>query len=275
MPLLQLELVRTADGLTLPLAYFERSARTAILATHGVADAFYSPPLLALGQYLHAAGYPVALLENRGHALVTMRGRQVSGASYERFEDCWLDLHAAATWLRNQGHEQVVLLGHSLGALKVTYTYVYHPLPGTVGLALCSPPRLPPPELAGNPEFEERLALAERLVAEGRAHELLPRSPDSPSPILRGMFSAGTFVDKYTPTTRSALLRYADQLSVAVCLIAGHEEPPVAEFIRRLGGIIPDARVVELPGADHFYTGQVDVAGAVLTEWLSRVAPLE
>src|SRR5262245_44508246 len=135
---MHVELVRTVtrDGLRLdgalsapadprPDAGSTLAASAAILV-HGVASNFYtSSTFEPLIPKLQAMGLAVLSVNTRGHdsvfsaSLGTVRRR--FGAAYEIVDDCRQDIGAWIEFLKGRGHQRVVLIGHSLGALKVVY----------------------------------------------------------------------------------------------------------------------------------------------------------
>ena len=95
--------------------------------------------------------------------------RRTGAAAFrERIEDSPRDL---AAWVDFGAHAgfATVLLGHSLGAVKVTYSLVERPDPRVAGLALASPPLRPSWDTRAHPRA---LAQAQRLMAEERPEAL-------------------------------------------------------------------------------------------------------
>jgi pimeloyl-ACP methyl ester carboxylesterase len=93
----------------------------------------------------------------------------LQGSWWERFDESPRDVAAWINFVVASGVTQVVLIGHSFGALKAVYSLAERPDPRVSGLVIASPPvtRL----RAIEPQV---LAVAEKMSAEGRAHELLP-----------------------------------------------------------------------------------------------------
>ena len=78
------------------------------------------------------------------------------------------DLVAAADHLRRIRRAPALLIGHSLGALKVAHYQALRQDPRVVGLVAASAAL---PAARPNPDL---VALSERMVAEGRGQDLLP-----------------------------------------------------------------------------------------------------
>lgn len=109
------------------------STRPAVLYVHGFVDYFFQ---VHLGEHLTAAGYPFYAVDLRGYGRsVTPRGdRTVVPPVHEHAAD----LDAAVRAVRAEGHDRIVLLGHSTGGLIAALWASARP--GAVaGLALNSP----------------------------------------------------------------------------------------------------------------------------------------
>ncbi|MBX9824626.1 MAG: alpha/beta fold hydrolase [Xanthobacteraceae bacterium] len=267
--------ITTTDGVLLHLAYFPPALadRPVLLCTHGVGNTFYTTPLWMVARQLAGEGYGVAVLNNRGHEWVTMNmlDSRWTGAAYERIEDGVLDFTAALAWLERQGHRTVVLVGHSLGGLKAAYMQAFHPSPAVVALAMCSSPRLPDEKVWDWSAHEAILRTATDLVSSGRGDELMQVAMPTNTPAIRGLMSAGTYVNKYGPGAATTALRYAERIKVPTFLLAGSEEKPQRSFARDLEPALINAGSVtrrEIDGADHMYTDRHAAVAHALGAWL-------
>lgn len=267
----------TADGETLHGFLIEPAAvpgpRPALLLVHGVALNFYTGPLPAIGQALAAEGYPALLINTRGHDWVSRAGADLAGfggATYERLEDCLLDLDAAVRWLGEQGHDRVVLVGHSLGAVKALYYQGERRHPAVVGVAALSCPRQYYTARAADQEgFTGTLERAEALLAEGRGRELLW----APTTGSMGLWSAETFVSKYGRHERNDVRPHAARTGCPVLAVAGGAEHPYfPSYARELAAAAgAQGTVAVIDGADHRYTAHVPDVAAALVQWLDRL----
>jgi pimeloyl-ACP methyl ester carboxylesterase len=262
--------IMTADGLELHLIYEPpvRADGLVLLATHGVDANFGMRPNLALGRRLHqVAGHGYAVLNNRGHDRINRIGGRLYGSAYEVFEDSAVDLAAAADWLVARGHQRLVLSGHSLGALKVTYTQVHAPHPNVVALAPLSGPCLVEEHNAA--EIEAWLVEAQRLVDAGQGQELIWARPpaDRPSPL--SPFSAATYVNKYAPGANTRILQYVDKVTVPTLFVAGAREERFARHARDLHGASRAASTLRIiDGATHYYPENEAALAEAFLEWL-------
>jgi pimeloyl-ACP methyl ester carboxylesterase len=127
------ELVRawTEDGLQLQGLYCEARRSSSVLAVlhiHGASSNFYRGEFLdGLAEELVDRGYAFATGNTRGHDIVNTvyttdpTASRRLGIAFEVFEECLLDIVAWLSFLQERGHEEMILLGHSLGAQKVAF----------------------------------------------------------------------------------------------------------------------------------------------------------
>jgi pimeloyl-ACP methyl ester carboxylesterase len=292
---MHVELVRTvtSDGLRLdgalaaPLvarSVSEGSATAAILL-HGVAGNFYTSsafePLIPLLQEL---GLAVLSVNTRGHDSVfgsmAANIRRRFGAAYETVDDCRLDIAAWIEFLASRGHERIVLIGHSLGAIKAVYGMAHEKWPQVTAIVAASPPRLSYSAFMNSTEsstFWESMSTAETMVAEKRSDELF--TGKFPFPLL---ITAAGYVDKYGPSERYNILKYAAEIPSPALFAYGSKE-------LRLGGVafegLPEAlaelpseagrEIVVIEGADHMYSGVADHLAAVVARWIYNRPLLE
>jgi pimeloyl-ACP methyl ester carboxylesterase len=267
----------TADGQTLHGLLFgpadaAPAADLAVVAIHGVAMNFYSGPQLVVGQMLAERGYHALVANNRGHDWVSRAGDLTAfgGASYERIEDCLLDLDGTLRWLAERGYRRYVLFGHSLGGIKALYYQGNRQRSDVVGLVSCSTPRQYYRARAEEqPDFEERMAGAEAQVAAGRGDEFL-WAPTTGAP---GLFTAQTYVNKYGRHEHNDVRPYAARLGCPLLATAGSAEfhffPDLARELAALAAPRGTCEIVE--GANHFYSGRLPLLADVVAVWLARL----
>ncbi len=288
---MQVELVKTTtrDGLRLDGALAQpadsRSPTPDVLPSaaillHGVAGNFYTSSTFdPLIPKLQALGLAVLSVNTRGHDSVfgSLAGnvRRRFGAAYETVDDCRLDMAAWIELVGSRGHQRVVLIGHSLGAIKAIYAQAHEKWPQVAAVVAASPPRLGYSAFVNSPEssvFWESLRTAERMVAEGRGDELF--TGKFPFPLL---ITASGYVDKYGPAERYNILRFAADLSCPTLFTYGSKELShggiaFADLPQTLLAL-PNAErrsVVVIDGADHVYSGTSEMLGAAIAGWLAN-----
>jgi len=282
------ELVRTLtpDGMRLDGALqtgdeVSSSPVDAALCLHGVGANFYtSSTLEAVAPALRRLGIDVLLANNRGHdflytASVAM-GRRRQGAAVEIVDECRLDITGWCKFLGERGLGRILLIGHSLGAIKAVYSQAHEPTPGVVGLIAASPPRLSCSAFKNSLEsapFFDSLTAAEQLVKTGRGDELFMAK--FPFPLL---ISAASYIDKYGPAERYNILNFAGRVTVPALFTYGSKElesggiafaglPEALANLPDKGGPL-DVEIVE--GADHNYSGCGESLASVMGKWIKQ-----
>lgn len=253
---------------------------TAAVLLHGVAGNFYSSSTFEpLVPRLRKLGLAVLSVNTRGHdsvfgaTLGTVRQRL--GAAYETVDDCLLDIAAWIDLLAARGHTWVVLIGHSLGAIKAVYGMAHDKWPAVSAVVAVSPPRLSCAAFQNSPDssspFFESLSTAERMVAEGRGEELF--TGKFPFPLL---ITAAGYIDKYGPAERYNLLRFAHELPCPALFTYGSKELAgggiAFEGLPEALQSLPNSsrrQVAVIEGADHVYTGLGEELAAAITDWLA------
>ena len=291
---MQVELVRTftrdnlrLDGalasslLPLPLGEGRGEGAPAITAAillHGVAGNFYtSSTFEPLVTALQGIGLDVLLVNTRGHDSVfgAVQGfmRRRFGAAYEIVDECRHDIAAWIDFLLARGHERIVLIGHSLGAIKAVYFQAQEKHPNVAALIAASPPRLSYSAFMNATEsstFFESMSTAEQLVSEGRGDELF--TSKFPFPLL---ITGNAYVDKYGPAERYNILKFADQLPCPALFTYGSKELDQGGIafagLPDVLGSLPNAdrrSIAVVDGADHMYFGVADKLSDRIVQWL-------
>ena len=287
------ELVRTVtrDGLRLDgalhacqspgpgLVPARETASAAAILLHGVAGNFYTSstfePLLLKLQEIGVAALSV---NTRGHDSVfgASQGniRRRFGAAYESVDDCRHDVAAWIQFLKSRGYGRIVLIGHSLGAIKAVYAQAHEPCAEVAAVVAISGPRLSCSAFMNAPEsstFFESFRTAKQMVKEGRGDELF--TGKFPFPLL---ITASGYLDKYGPAERYNLLKFAGDLPCPALFVYGSKElasggiafAGMPEALLALPGT--ERRTAEVvDGADHIYTGKSEELAGVVVGWLT------
>lgn len=247
---------------------------------HGLAGNFYSSSLLLnLAQRLAAEGISTVVGNSRGHDLLnwTIRsGRsQTCGSAVEDVGEGPADLVGWTEFLKRRQCERILLVGHSLGAIKALLTVTQQADPAIAGVAALSPTRLNYEQFANSrsgPLFKETLAAAKELSARGKGQELM--RIQFPFPTL---MAAQAYVDKYGPDNRFDWLGFVSQINLPGLVLFGQlelDENPAFEGLRgeleRCLQGHPTLVWEEVPRADHFYSATVLAACERLVSWINR-----
>jgi pimeloyl-ACP methyl ester carboxylesterase len=271
----------SGDGYVLEGALFVPAdgghGKLPVVWMHGFTGRFYEQHQVAIGRRLAARGHVFVTGNNRGHHfganVANMRGgpNLWAGAWWEKFEDCPFDYSAWIGFTVALGFSRVILIGHSLGAMKAVYY-----------MGTCQDERVAALVSASGPvrlgqwlhAAPERLALAERLVAEGRGHELLA---DDSAPVTT---SAQTLVSRANTNMDVYGLDRADapvgQIRCPVLFVLGSAEPNIAtaEDLPILSQNARSASRVDtlyVEGANHiYYSHELDVADGI-GDWIDQL----
>jgi pimeloyl-ACP methyl ester carboxylesterase len=287
---MHVELVRTVtnDGLRLDGALSQGrgvptglTPATAAILLHGVASNFYtSHTFEPLIKKLPDLGIAALTVNTRGHDLVFNASagnvRRRFGAAYEVVDECRLDIAAWIKLLKERGHERIVLIGHSLGAVKAVYAQAQEQFPEVAALVAVSPPRLSYAAFMNAPEssqFWDSMHLAQQMAKVGQSEELF--SSKYPFPLL---ITASAYIDKYGPAERYNILNFVAALPCPALFVYGGKElttggiafAGLPDILNSIAGT--ERRVVSvIDGADHLYTAANERLAAEISNWLTAV----
>lgn len=246
----------------------------ALLWVHGLTGRFYAPGPVRIGRAIAARGYRFITGNNRGHDFGAVLRRQpgdaptIGGGAWELFDESPRDIAGWIDFALGLGHARVVLLGHSLGALKVGYYQAQRQDPRVAGLIAASPP------LRAGRVDPQLLAQAERLVAEDRGRDLLPWGV---TPAGGGTLSAQAYLNRvHTNIDVYGLLTPEPAIASVHCpLLAfyGTDEAWVGtaadlEVIRASARRAARVDTFMVEGADHSYTGREHEVATRVADWL-------
>jgi pimeloyl-ACP methyl ester carboxylesterase len=238
---------------------------------HGVAMNFYLPPLPTIGQALAEGGYHCFVINTRGHDWIARAGNltQFGGAAYETFEECSLDLDGAIDCMARRGYKRFILVGHSLGCVKSLLYQGARQRADIAGVISCScPKQFYSARADDQPEFEELMAKAERMIAEGQGDEFLWAQTSG----AMGIFTAKTYENKYGRHEKNDVRPQARRLGCPHLAIAGGDEhpffPEYAKALAEAGGASASYRIV--PGSNHFYINHEPEVIEIISDWLKQ-----
>ncbi len=268
--LVELVKVQTTDGVRLDGALSSPQSAacdTLVICLHGVGGNFYGSRMMAeLAEAI--AGDSVACLRvnTRGHDYcytgMSRMGVRRLGAAYERLEQCLEDIDAWMGWAQTR-YQRVILLGHSLGALKAIYFQRFGNLGLLQRVIAVSPPRLSYRAfLAGqrSAEFRKSIANARSAVEQGEPERLVEVTV--PFPLL---ITAESYLDKYGEQEKYDLESMVDGLTLPTDFIYGGHELEFSgvafagldqsiEQIAIFEGLENLISVQRVDDADHMYT---------------------
>ncbi len=277
--------VITSDGITLDGAFFPAAADAsgsgpvdAVLLIHGSGSRFYAPATKIMAEDLSQRGYPSLALNTRGHDTVwtdTTTGVH-QGNAFEILDISRHDLRAGVDFLAEKGYQSIGLLGHSMGAVKVTYYAAWEDDPRVRTVIPISPVRLSYAYYMESPdarEFQGNLERADQMESEGRALELMKVE----FPIAQ-YFSAASYLDKHGPAERYNLITLAPRVKVPLFTIAGSLEThtrlmDMASDLALAAVSSPRAEHIIIEGGNHALQNRKPEAALAVLTWLASLAP--
>ena len=244
---------------------------------HGFTGRFYEQHTVAIGRRLAERGHLFVTGNNRGHHLganvVNKRGGEHmrGGAWFEKFDESPRDYAAWIGFAVALGFPRVVLVGHSLGAIKAVHYVAERQDERVAALVSASGPI----HIGGRiRQATEQVALAEKMVAEGRGLEIVP------SEIAPMSVSAQTVLAR-ARTNMDVYGIYGDDKPIArvrcpVLFVLGSNEPNIAvqadlPTLVANAGASSRADTLYVEGADHVYTGRELAVADGIGDWLEQL----
>ena len=275
----------TSDGIVVDGAFFEPAQALsrqgpvdALLLIHGSGGRFYAPATRNMAQDLREQGYACLALNTRGHDTVWVNRQDGTpyGNAYEILDTSRLDLRAGIDYLWELGYRRIGILGHSMGAVKVTYYAATEADERVVTVIPVSPVRLSYSYYMASidaEEFRRNLEQADQMEAEGKALELM--KVNFP---IKEIFSAASYLDKHGPTERYNLITLAPQIKIPIFVLAGSLEThtrlrDMARDLAMAAVNSPRAEHVILEGGNHSLNNRRKEASAAVLDWLGSLSP--
>jgi len=251
------------------------------IVIHGLSGNFYKSRLLKhLASQTLSHGLPTVMANTRGHDYLNSTARmgraQTLGAAVEDVSESKFDLHAWAEFLADKGCKRVLLLGHSLGAIKSLYAQAHNPHPSVAALACLSATRLSEAALLASEKgeaFKEWLDKARDLVGDQRGEELMFVNFPFPT-----WMSAAAYARKYGSGENLNWVRYANLVSVPTLCVFGQiemDENPafmgMQDDLSEITAAHKNFQVEFIESADHFYSARALAASEKIMEWLTSI----
>lgn len=289
-PNMNAEFIRftTEDKLILQGIVYRPDSPTekAYLHIHGMAGNFYENRFLdAMAKELTNIGCVFISINTRGHDYIAdfpIAGSEEKskkiGDAYEVFEECLLDIKPAIDYLQEYGYKEIILCGHSLGAVKVAY-YMAKTKDQRIGKLIL----MSPPDMVGLTEKEndsdKTMEEAKRMASDGKGNELLPG-------LLWGWYylSANTYLNfsirgndidifnTYDKTKPSLL----SEIRIPILAFLGEKDdaaimPPreALEIMKAKATNAPKFDIDIISDAPHSYFGHEKEMARKLADWLS------
>ncbi len=249
----------------------------AMLLIHGSRGNFCDPATKSMAEDLSARGIACLTLNTNAHDTIWYNpsGQDYKGNAFEILEKTMGDLRAGINHLEQRGYRTVGLLGHSMGAVRVTYYAATQDDPRVAAVVPVSPVRLSYSHYLGSEdadEFRANVETAQRLIGEGDPDGVF--RVDFPIPQF---FSAASYLDKHGPFEKYNLINLADRVRVPILALNGSRETHtrlkgMAQDLVRAAVNSPSASAIMVDEGEHSLVNRTTEASVAVLQWLSALA---
>ena len=272
------------EGLTLDGAFYAPAAGApapgpvdAMLLIHGSRGNFCDPATKSMAEDLSAQGIACLSLNTNAHDTIWYHPPSdgYKGNAFEILENTMSDLRAGIDYLEQRGYSAVGLLGHSMGAVRVTYYAATQDDPRVAAVAPVSPVRLSCShylESEDADEFRANLETAQGLMDKGEPDGIFRVNFPIPQ-----FFSAASYLDKHGPLEKYNLINLADRIRVPVLALNGSRETHtrlkgMAQDLARAAVNSPRASAIMVEEGEHSLVNRTAEASAAVLQWLAALA---
>ncbi len=284
--------IYTKDNLELFGLMYEpdQGSNKILVHVHGMAGNFYENKFLDfLANTLTANGIAFLAFNNRGCEYIKDIYKVVDGwrkvvrigDTYEKFEECVLDIESAINFVEQKGFTEIHLSGHSLGGPKVAY-YVSE----SKDKRLKSLIFLSPADMVGlakmDRDYDADMKLAKEMIAQGKGEEIMPKLIWGES-----YLTANTYMDFSDEKSKVAIFNLYDPsdkfsilstISVPVITIMGKKDGalsiPVEQTMERIKIALTSSKKVEtviLSDANHQYDDYQQQLADEVYKWINKI----
>lgn len=281
--------VKTRDEIWLHGLYLHKPQDDAVLINiHGTASNFYEEYFIeVLAKKIKDKNISLLSTNNRGAGVYD--AYQEIGAAVEKFEDCLTDIDAWIEFALKDGFKEIILSGHSLGTEKVVYYATNGKYADKVNAIILFAPAdsygshrvhegRPNPRAQ---EIETLLEKSQKLIAEGKGNEFLPRHAYGSHEGIMPK-SAESFVNFLGPDSKvlNALplatekLETFSKIKVPILAVIGDQNEYTAltttnalELMRREN---PLTETIQIRDCDHDFQGKEEELAEIVLKFLKR-----
>lgn len=239
------------------------------------------------GHPSNLAGAPRFVAEGmarQGYTALSILSRHSRFYNRTPIENASKDIAAAVAFLDNYGFEQIVLSGHSLGAIRVTRYLRDTDDPRIKALVLYAPTRDMPEWVSGGMgeiEYGKLVDRARAMVADGRGHielpfEFVPESPPWPEGVRVGfMHDAQTWLNWWGPDADTYHTKLIAGVKRPILMLSGSADgfvlPSFMEEMKRSATSSSRVDTIIYDGGDHIFSATRDRAVTDTLGWLEEM----
>ena len=271
------------EGLPLDGAFYAPDADApdcgpvnAMLLIHGSRGNFCDPATKSMAADLSARGIACLTLNTNAHDTIWYHPPidGYKGNAFEILENTMSDLRAGIDHLEQRGYRAVGLLGHSMGAVRVTYYAATQDDPRVAAVVPVSPVRLSYShflESGDAEEFRDNVETAQRLMKEGNPDGVFRVNFPIPQ-----FFSAASYLDKHGPFEKYNLINLAGRIQVPILALNGSRETHtrlkgMAQDLAQAAVNSPKASAIIVDEGEHSLVNRTAEASAAVLQWLAAL----
>jgi pimeloyl-ACP methyl ester carboxylesterase len=279
----------TKDNLILHGFFSKARNKKAILYVHGLSGNFYraykTNMIEDLAKAANKNGLNFLSINTRGTETISGINKKVgkkhklivTGATYERFEDCIYDIKGAIDFLSKRGINQVFLVGKSTGCQKSTYYLMKIKDRRVEGLILIAP--------ADDKNYQkkflkkrynESIKICEKLIKNRKGNELMPKwSYDMPVSAQRyHSIVKRTEGDVFDYNKKK--LKGISRIKVPILVIFGSKEEYAVIKPKKMFEIIKNSSKARcdtllIKRADHSFAGHMNILLKGIFKWIKTL----
>lgn len=285
----------TSDGLELCglLHEPENSTDEIVIAVHGMQSNCLKRRDDIIAKKLTGNGISYFCFSNRGHDLVNSlnknvdgkKGKIVCGTSLENVEDSYYDIKAAVVAMNEKGYTKIHLQGHSLGCIKIVYTYnkmkkendveIIEKIKSVILLSMVDVPKAMSFFFSG--KEEELIAFMEKEQREGKGSRLISDPgailPMSPNTFLKYM-KDNESIDFARFSENNYDFKELNEIEVPLFMRWGNNNELILqsadELVEKMRKKIKskNADINYIDGATHSYKGKEDILANEILEFI-------
>lgn len=225
--------------------------KPAILILHGFSATHNYPTVQALQDYFNLSGYTTLAPTLSLQTPLRSQPVQCNSLHTHTLQQDIDEVRAWINWLEQQGHNQIILIGHSSGSQTLLEAMIPQAPKSINALILTSLFYLNGEEL-GN--LESEIKLAENLLSQG---DNTPRK-------FNFLFCQNDYLAtpesylSYLTITRARVLKTIDQLSIPSYSLMGSADSRYTQvgekWLKELDASKTNLTIID--GANHFFTGE-------------------
>lgn len=270
----------TEDKLILHGLYHEADkSKPAVIYIHGFETTFYAHKFVhKIAEKFNQSNTTYLLAENRGTGIITEFINtdgvgKYYGSFRERLEEAHLDISAWIEFLKNEGYEQIILMGHSLGTIKVIrYLSEGKYADSVKGLILLSPfDKNAYVEVKTKGEWKKHVEIAKEKIDNGQGLESIPDTfDDYPVSFITyySWYKSGDLSEIFDFYSKDYDFPVLNKINIPVTAVLGGKDnflffsqfnKDAFEIKDILESNIPNCTATVLPDAGHVFRGFEEV----------------